>query len=124
MFSSTKRKRSRQEQLANDSLFLDGPSVDELQTVQKRKDPKCSRDTQVENQALYDYVDGLTITMKVIQPRNHKESKEQAAEIMQDVMLSSQGGQPRVPFTSTASATNADKKVIMPKVVHRSACHQ
>ena len=45
LFSSTKRKRSRQEQLADDSLFLDGPSVDELQTVQKRKEPKCSRDT-------------------------------------------------------------------------------
>ena len=30
LFSSTKRKRSRQEQLADDSLFLDGPSVDEL----------------------------------------------------------------------------------------------
>ena len=98
LFSSTKRKRSRQEQLADDSLFLDGPSVDELQTVQKRKDPKCSRDTQVENQALYDYVDGLTITMKVIQPRSHKESKEQATEIMQDVMLSSQGGQPSGAF--------------------------
>ena len=57
LFSSTKRKRSRQEQLADDSLFLDCPSVDELQTIQKRKDPECSRDTQVENQALYDYVD-------------------------------------------------------------------
>ena len=44
LFSSTKRKRSRQEQLAEDSLFLDGPSVDELQTIQKRKDPECSRD--------------------------------------------------------------------------------
>ena len=32
--------------------------------------------------------------MKVIQPRSHKESKEQAAEIMQDAMLSSQGSQP------------------------------
>ena len=68
MFSSTKRKRSHQEQLAEDSLFLDGPSVDELQTIQKRKDPECSRDTQVKNQALHDYVDGLTITMNVIQP--------------------------------------------------------
>ena len=66
LFSSTKRKRSRQEQLADDSLFLDGPSVDELQTVQKRKDPKCSRDTQVANQALHDHVDGLTITFIVI----------------------------------------------------------
>ena len=52
LFSSTKRKRSHQEQLAEDSLFLDGPSVDELQTIHKRKDPECSRDTQVENQAL------------------------------------------------------------------------
>src|SRR6185436_17947555 len=59
LFSSTKRKMSHQEQLAEDSLFLDCPSVEELQTIQKRKDPKCSRDTQVENQALYDYVDGL-----------------------------------------------------------------
>ena len=58
LFSSTKRKRSHQEQLAEDSLFLDSPSVDELQTIQKRKDPECSRDTQVENQPLYDYVDG------------------------------------------------------------------
>ena len=98
LFSCTKRKRSRQEQLADDSLFLDGPSVDELQTVQKRKDPKCSRDRHVENQALYDYVDGLTITMKVIHPRSHKESKEQATEIMQDVMISSQGGQPSGAF--------------------------
>ena len=80
--------------LADDSLFLDGPSVDELQTIQKRKDPECSGDTQVKNQALYDYVDGLTITMNVIQPHGRKESKEQAAEMMQDVMLSSQGGQP------------------------------
>ena len=40
------------------------------------------------------YVDGLTITMNVIQPRGRKESKKQAAEIMQDGMLSSQGGQP------------------------------
>ena len=56
LFSSTKRKRSHQEQLADDSLFLDGPSVDELQTIQKRKDSECSRDTQVKNQALYDYV--------------------------------------------------------------------
>ena len=78
LFSSTKRKRSHQEQLAEDSLFLDGPSVDELQTIKKRKDPKCSSDIQVKNQALYDYVDGLTITMKVIQPHSHKESKEQA----------------------------------------------
>ena len=94
LFSSTKRKMSHQEQLAEDSLFLDFPSVDELQTIQKRKDPECSRDTQVKNQALYDYVDGLTITMKVIQPRDRKEPKKQAAEIMQDGMLSSQGGQP------------------------------
>src|SRR6185295_7685830 len=93
-FSGIKRKMSHQDQLAEDSLFLDSPSVEELQTIQKRKDPKCSRDTQAENQALYDYVDGLTITMKVIQPRSHKESKDQAAKIMQDVMLSSQGGQP------------------------------
>ena len=94
LFSSTKRKRSHQEQLVENSLFPDNPSVDELQTIQKRKDPECSRDTQVENQALYDYVDGLTITMNVIQPHGRKESKEQAAEIMPDVMLSSQGGQP------------------------------
>src|SRR6185312_5124884 len=32
--------------------------------------------------------------MNVIQPRGRKESKKQAAEIMQDGMLSSQGGQP------------------------------
>ena len=30
LFSSTKRKMSHQEQLAEDSLFLDFPSVDEL----------------------------------------------------------------------------------------------
>ena len=94
LLSGTKRKMSHQEQLAKDSLFLDSPSVEELQTIQKRKDPKCSRDTQVENQALYDYVDGLTITMNVVQPHGRKESKEQAAEMMQDVMLSSQGSQP------------------------------
>jgi len=93
LFSGTKRKMPHQGQLAEDSLFLDGPSVGELQTMPKRKDPKCSRDTQVENQALHDYVDGLTITMNVIQPRGRKESKEQAAEIMQDVKISSQGGQ-------------------------------
>ena len=85
---------SHREQLAEDSLFLDYPSVDELQTIQKRKDSECSRDTQVQNQALYDYVDGLTITMSVIQPRGRKEPKRQAAEVMQDVMLSSQGGRP------------------------------
>ena len=62
--------------------------------------------------------------MNVIQPRGRKESKKQAAEMMQDVMLSSQGGQPRVPFTSTASATNVDKKIIMPKVVHKSTFHR
>ena len=28
------------------------------------------------------------------------------------------------PFTTTACATNAGKKVIMPKVVHRNAFHQ
>src|SRR6185312_5433763 len=82
LFSSTKRKMSHQEQLAEDSLFLDSPSVDELQTIQKRKDPECSRDTQAKNQAPYDYVDGLTITMNVIQPRSRKESKKQATEIM------------------------------------------
>ena len=71
LFSGTKRKMSHQEQLAEDSLFLDSPSVEELQTIQKREDPKFSRDTQAENQALYDYVDGLTITMNVIQPRDH-----------------------------------------------------
>ena len=59
--------------LQNVFSYLD--AVDELQTIQKRKDPECSRDTQVENQALYDYVDGLTITMKVIQSRDRKESK-------------------------------------------------
>ena len=32
--------------------------------------------------------------MNVIQPRGRKESKKQVAEIMQDGMLSSQGGQP------------------------------
>src|SRR6185312_13507389 len=94
LFSSTKRKMSHQEQLAEDSLFLDGPSVEELQTIQKRKYPECSIDTQVKNQALYDYVDGLTITMNVIQPHGRKESKKQAEEIMQDVMISSHGGQP------------------------------
>ena len=94
LFSNTKRKMSHQEQLAEDSLFLDSPSVEELQTIQKRKNPKCSRDTQVENQAIHDYVDGLTITMNVIQPRGHKESKEQAAEMKQVEMLSSQGSQP------------------------------
>ena len=73
MLSGTKRKMSHQEQLVEDSLFLDSPSIDELQTIQKRKGPECSRDTQAENQALYDYVDGLTITMKVIQPRGRKE---------------------------------------------------
>src|SRR6185295_17565649 len=57
LFSGTKRKMSHQEQLVEDSLFLDSPSVEELQTIQKRKNPKCSRDTQVENQALHDYVD-------------------------------------------------------------------
>src|SRR6185437_3924115 len=93
LFSSTKRKRSHQEQLAEDSLFLDSPTVDEIQTTQKRKDPECSVDRQVKNQDLYNYVDGLTITMNVIQPHGHKGSKEQAAEIMQDVTLSSQGGQ-------------------------------
>ena len=62
LFSSTKRKMSHQEQLVEDSLFLDCPSVDELQIIQKRSDPECSRDTQVKDQALYDYVDGLTIT--------------------------------------------------------------
>ena len=45
LFSSTKRKMSHQEQLAEDSLFLDSPSVDELQTIQKKKDSECSRDT-------------------------------------------------------------------------------
>ena len=80
---------SHQEQLVEDSLFLDSPSVDELQTIQKRKDPECSIDTQVKNQALYDYVDGLSITTNVIQPRGRKESKKQVAEMMQDVMLSS-----------------------------------
>ena len=98
MFSGTKRKRSHQEQLVENSLFLDNPSVDELQIIQKRNDPECSRDTQVRNQALYDYVDGLTITMNVIQPHGRKESKEQAAEIMQDAMISSQGGQPSSPI--------------------------
>ena len=87
LFSGTKRKMSHQEQLAEDSLFLDGPSVKELQTIQKKKDPECSRDTQDKNQALYDYIDGLTITMSVIQPRDRKESKKQAEEMMQDVML-------------------------------------
>ena len=52
LFSSTKRKRSHQEQLAEDSLSLDSPSVDELQTIQKRKDPKCSRDTGRESSSL------------------------------------------------------------------------
>ena len=92
LFSGTKRKRSHQEQLVENSLFLDNSSVDELQTIQKRKDHECSRDTQVKNQELYDYVDGLTITMNVIQPRGRKESKEQTTEMMQDVMLSSHGG--------------------------------
>src|SRR6185295_2530327 len=43
LFSGTKRKMPHQGQLAEDSLFLDGPSVGELQTMPKRKDPKCSR---------------------------------------------------------------------------------
>ena len=34
LFSSTKRKMSHQEQLPEDSLFLDFPSVNELQTIQ------------------------------------------------------------------------------------------
>ena len=105
LFSSTKRKRSHQEQLTDDFLFLDGPSVEELQTIQKRKDHECSRDIQVKNQALYDYVDGLTITMNVIPPRGRKESKKQAEEIMQDVMISSQGGQP-------SSAIHHQRKVL------------
>ena len=80
LFSSTKRKMSHQEHLAEDSLFLDSPSVDELQTIQKRKDPECPADTQVKNQALYDYVDGLSITMNVIQSRGRKESKKASSK--------------------------------------------
>ena len=33
LFSGTKRKMSHQEQLAEDSLSLDGPSVEDLQTI-------------------------------------------------------------------------------------------
>ena len=90
----------------------------------KRKDPKCSRDTQVENQALHDYIDGLTITMNVIHPRGRKESKEQAAEIMQDVMLSSQGSQPSSISHHHRKCYKCGQKVTMPKVVHRSALHR
>ena len=62
--------------------------------------------------------------MNVIQPRGRKESKEQAAEMMQDVMLSSHGGQPSNAIHHHRMCYQCGKKVIMPKVVHRSAFHR
>jgi hypothetical protein len=58
-FSGIKRQMSPQEQLIADSLIPNALSVDELQSIPKRKHHK---DAQLQKEAHECYIDGWTIT--------------------------------------------------------------
>jgi hypothetical protein len=59
LFSSIKRQMSPQEQLIADSLIPNAQSVDELQSIPKRKHHK---DAQPQEETQECYIDGWTIT--------------------------------------------------------------
>jgi hypothetical protein len=65
---------SPQEQLIADSLIPNAPSVDELQSIPKRKHHK---DAQFQEEAHEYYIDGWTITSTHFQPRGCIRSKKQ-----------------------------------------------
>jgi hypothetical protein len=65
---------SPQEQLIADSLIPNALSVDELQSIPKRKHNK---DAQLQEEAHECYIDGWTITCTQLQPRGRIRSKKQ-----------------------------------------------
>jgi hypothetical protein len=65
---------SPQEQLITDSLIPNALSVDELQSIPKRKHHK---DAQPQEETHECYIDGWTITCTQFQPHGHIRSKEQ-----------------------------------------------
>jgi hypothetical protein len=73
-FSDIKRQMSPQEQLITDSLIPNALSVDELQSIPKRKHHK---DAQHQEEIQECYIDGWTITCTQFQPRGHIRSKKQ-----------------------------------------------
>jgi hypothetical protein len=65
---------SPSEQLIAESLIPNALSVDELQSIPKRKHHK---DAQSQEETLECYIDGWTITCTQFQPRGHIRSKKQ-----------------------------------------------
>jgi hypothetical protein len=77
LFSGIKRQMSPQEQLIADSLIPNTLSVNELQSILKRKHHK---DAQLQKEAHECYIDGWTITCTQFQPRRRISSKKQKME--------------------------------------------
>ena len=69
-----KRQMSPPEQLIAESLIPNAVSVDELQSIPKRKHHK---DAQPQKEANECYIDGWTITCTQLQPRHRISSKKQ-----------------------------------------------
>jgi hypothetical protein len=74
LFSGIKRQMSPQEQLIADSLIPNALSVDELQSIPKRKHHK---DAQPQEETHEYYIDGWTITCTQFQPHGRIRSKKQ-----------------------------------------------
>jgi hypothetical protein len=73
LFSGIKRQMSPQEQLIADSLIPNALSVDELQSIPKRKQHK---DAQSQEETHECYIDGWTITCTQFQPHGRIRSKK------------------------------------------------
>jgi hypothetical protein len=74
LFSGINRQMSPQEQLIADSRIPNALSVDELQSIPKRKHHK---DAQPQEETHECYIDGWTITCTQFQPRVRMRSKKQ-----------------------------------------------
>jgi hypothetical protein len=74
LFFGIKRQMSPPEQLIAESLIPNALSVDELQSIPKRKHHK---DAQPQEETQESYIDGWTITCTQFQPRGRIRSKKQ-----------------------------------------------
>jgi hypothetical protein len=74
LFSGINRQMSPPEQLIADSLIPNALSVDELQSIPKRKH---HQDAQSQEETQECYIDGWTITCTQFQPRRRIRSKKQ-----------------------------------------------
>jgi hypothetical protein len=82
LFSSINSQMSPQEQLIADSLISNALSVDELQSIPKRKHHKDAKPQEETEEC---YIDGWTITCTQFQPRRRIRSKKQKGKNMEKV---------------------------------------